>query len=372
MRTLKRVAAILCSATILTGIGTAAFVVNAQETVPLKDRESEFDADVVNIIADQVYADPGEKVEYNVYLKNNEATGGYSGSGIVLVYDERLTPAIKAGTTDTPEAKRGPASENLLPTYALNLSIHSFGASTAGSMNAVCTNDGIYVTTWFTVPQDAKEGDVFPIKLTVSKWLDNKNDPISYYPISGWITVKTQDTTSSTTTTETTTSTTTTETTTSTSDSTTTDTTTSTSTTDSTTSTTESTTTTTQTTTSTTETTSTTSDTETGSTSSTTESSTTTESTSSDTTSTDTTTSTTETTSNTKPGTEPGTEPGTLTTEKTTAHVTKPTLPDANDIASTTKAPGASTGDAGVGVAVAALALAAGVAVVSGIKRKEQ
>ena len=370
MRTLKRVAAVLCSATILTGIGTAAFVVNAQETVPLKDRESEFDTDVVNIIADQVYAEPGEKVAYNVYLQNNKATGGYSGSGLVLVYDERLTPAIKAGTEDIPEAQRGPAVDGLLPTYSLNTSIYTFAASTAGSMSAVCDNDGIYVTTWFTVPADAKEGDTFPVKLTVSRWLDNKNEPISYYPISGWIAVKKQDTTTSTTTTETTTSTTTTETTTSTTDSTTTttDTTTSTSTTDTTTSTTESTTTTTQTTTSTTETTSTTSDTETGSTSSTTESSTTTESTSSDTTSTDTTTSTTETTSNTKPGTEPGT----LTTEKTTAHVTKPTTPNADDIASTTKAPGASTGDAGVGVAVAALALAAGVAVVSGIKRKEQ
>ncbi|MBQ8921082.1 MAG: hypothetical protein IJ060_02850 [Oscillospiraceae bacterium] len=408
MRTLKRVAAILCSATILTGIGTAAFVANAQETVPLQDRESEFDTDVVNIIADQVYAVPGEKVAYSVYLVGNEGTDGYSGSGIVLNYDERLTPAIKEGTEDTPDVQRGIAAEGLLPTYSLNTDLHILGASTAGSMDAICTNDGEYLTTWFTVPADAKDGDTFPITLTVSRWITNKNEPISYYRINGWIKVKDSDTTSSTTTTESTT--TTTDTTSSTtSSSSTTDS--SSTTTDSTTTTTESTSTTTVSTTTssttTTDTTSVTTDSTTGSTSSTTESSTTTTSettgstsskstdsttgstssttdssttTTSETTastsskvtdsvSSDSTTSTTVSVTNTQP---PVTGSTTTTTEKTTDHTTAPTTPNANDIAATTKAPGASTGDSGVAVAVTGLVLAAAAAVVSGAKRKEQ
>ena len=328
MRNLKKAAAIICTATALAGFGMAAFVVHAQETVPLSDRQGELDTDVVNVIADQVYAKAGEKVEYCIRLENNAATGGYADSGLVLTYDPKLTPEIKTGTVDTPVSEGGDATKGLKTLHTLNLDLSIFAASSIGS--ETCANDGIYLKTWFTVPSDAKEGDTFPMVLSIDKWLDQKKDPISYFKVDGWIKIKEKtDTTSSTTATTTTTTQTTTTLTTTGSTSTTTETTSST--------------------------------TGTGS------STTTTDTTTLTTTSTGSTTSTTLTTSSTTDTTTTTTASG---IDKTTKTVSQPTAPP-DDVPSTTKPLGPSTGDAGVGIAFAALASAAAAAVVFGIKRKE-
>ena len=335
----KKTVAAVCSAATLVSIGVTAMMANAQETVDPETREG-LSTSVSNIVADQVYAEPGERVEYRIYILNNQ---GYSGSGFTITYDERLKPDIKEGTEDTPVTKKGEASDDLLPATSLNLPLNIFAVATAGSTD-LDVDSGIYIRTWFTVPEDAKPGDTFPMDLDVSKFIDTHNAKIDHEDFDGWIKIKAGDTT--TTTTETTTTTTTTETTTTTTETTTT--------------TTETTTTTTETTTSTTETTTTTTDT----------TSTTTDTT---TTSTDTTSSTTET----QPpiiDTDSDTDTSTTTTNtttETTSGTTDTATQAPNQNAGTTAAPPVKTGDAGVGAAVAGLLLAGAAAVAVATKKKE-
>ncbi|MBQ8920674.1 MAG: hypothetical protein IJ060_00730 [Oscillospiraceae bacterium] len=362
----KKTVAAVCSAATLVSIGVTAMMANAQETLDPAEREG-LSTSVANIIADQVYAEPGEKVTYAINIVNNQ---GYSGSGFTITYDERLTPDIKEGTEDTPVTKGGDASADLVKSTSLNLPLYIFACSTAGSQD-LNEDDGIYIRTSFTVPKDAKPGDTFPMILTVSKFIDTHNQPVDYESFDGWIKIKADDTT--TTTTETTTTTTTTETTTTT---TTTETTTTTTTTETTT-----TTTTTETETSTT---TTTTETETSTTTTTTETeppvvTTTTETEPPVVTTTTETeppvvTTTTETETQ-APITETSTEaPADTTTtttvsetDQTTASQTNPTVPPAG----TTAAPPVKTGDAGVGAAVAGLLLAGAAAVAVATKKKE-
>jgi len=365
MRTLKRVAAVISSAAVLTALGMTSFIANAQTTVPLSDRTSELDGEVVSIVADEVYASAGERVAFSINLADNE---GYATGGIVLTYDSRLK--IQMSTSETvPKGIPGEAAEGLAQFYAVNEKLSMASIGTEGQ-NDCTVPEGVYATLYFDVPADAKEGDTFPMTLKVDKWLDWKSNPVSYYPVNGWIKIVNETTTSSTTTTESTTTTTesTTTSSTTTTESTTTETTTTTESTSSTT--TESTTTTSSTTTESTTTLSTT--TESSTTQSTTTQSTTTESTTSSTTE-STTTSTTVTQQPPTPITETSTTASTSDTEKnTTKAKTEPTKVNPGVIPTTTPAPGAKTGDAGVGIAAAVLTTALAAALGLSAKRKDQ
>ena len=302
----KKTAAIICGAATLVTIGMTAMMANAQEQAVDPTAREGLSTSVTNVIADQIYAEPGEEVLYPILIVGNK---GYSGSGVALEYDKRLTPKVKDGTEDTPVVKRGPASkvqdENLSSKTTFNLDLGIWAFSTMGSED-LCTDDGMYVAAYFTVPSDAKPGDTFPMTLTVNKWQDTKNVQLDRNVIGdGWIKIKAGDTT--TTTTLTTTSTTLTTT----------------STTETTTTTTESTSTTTQTTLSNGDTTSTTTLTTSGD--------------------------------------------GTTDTSSTTLD-NGTTAPNNN---TGTAAPPIKTGDAGVGAAVAGLMLAAAAAVAVATKKKE-
>jgi len=362
MRTLKRVAAGVSCATILTALGTTAFIANAQETVDLAKRQAEFDSDVVNIIADQVYAAPGESVSYNLNLIQNE---GFASGGVVVTYDSNLI-VEKNGTL--PKAEPGEASLNLVQFYALNEPMNIISIGTVGTSNSV-VESGVYATLHFVVPENAQEGDKYPISVKVDRWLDYKSVPVSYYVVNGWIEVVAETTTESATTTESETTTTesssTTEETTLMTQSTSTEPTTSSEseTTLSTTSFTENSTLTTNAETSSTESiqTETTSSSESATTSSVTETTVSTESTTSSTSSSSVSVPT---QTNKTEGTVPG-------TEKTTARRTTAPNVDPGKVITTT-APGAATGDSGVGLSVAALATAAATAIAVSSKRKDK
>lgn len=367
MRTLKRVAAVISSAAVLTALGMTSFIANAQTTVPLSDRTSELDGEVVSIVADEVYASAGERVAFSINLADNE---GYATGGIVLTYDSRLKIQMSASET-VPKGIPGEAAEGLAQFYAVNEKLSMASIGTEGQ-NDCTVPEGVYATLYFDVPADAKEGDTFPMTLKVDKWLDWKSNPVSYYPVNGWIKIANETTTSSTTTTESTTTTTesTTTSSTTTTESTTTETTTTTESTTTSSTTTESTTTTSSTTTESTTTLSTT--TESSTTQSTTTQSTTTESTTSSTTE-STTTSTTVTQQPPTPITETSTTASTSDTEKnTTKAKTEPTKVNPGVIPTTTPAPGAKTGDAGVGIAAAVLTTALAAALGLSAKRKDQ
>ncbi len=208
----KKTAAIICGAATLVTIGMTAMMANAQEQAVDPTAREGLSSSVTNVIADQIYAEPGEEVLYPIFIVGNK---GYSGSGVALEYDKRLTPKVKDGTEDTPVVKRGPASkvedENLSSKTTFNLDLGIWAFSTMGSED-LCTADGMYVAAYFTVPSDAKPGDTFPMTLTVDKWQDTQNHQLDREVIGdGWIKIKgetTSFTESTTTTTLTTTSTT--------------------------------------------------------------------------------------------------------------------------------------------------------------------
>ena len=90
MRTMKRVSAFLGGAAALLVIGTSVLTAYAQETVDIdKDRAGEIKSGVTTVIADQVYAAPGEKVKFNVEIRGNAGTAGYAASGTTLEFDSK-------------------------------------------------------------------------------------------------------------------------------------------------------------------------------------------------------------------------------------------------------------------------------------------
>ena len=348
MRTLKRVAAIVCSATVLAAVSVTAFIANAQETVPMKDRTSELTAGKANIVADQVYAQPGEKISYSIYVTNNT---GFAISGIALYYDSRLDAVQDDELTeidpvfDSGEITALKGGQNLYQFASLNETVSVVSAGTIGNSNAT-TEEGKYITFYFNVPSDAKPGDIFPMDVQITRWLDYEYASLSYVDVDGWVKIPDETETESTTSSSTTSSTTTSSTTTS--------------------STTTSSTTTSSTTTSST----TTSDTTTSSTttSDTTTSSTTTSDT---TTSSDTTSTSTESTISTTESTDTKPNETSDNDRNTTLSTPKNTGANPDKVPGTTKATGAKTGDAGIGAAVAALLVAVGAATVSAVKRKD-
>lgn len=200
MRTIKKAIALLGSFAAAAAVSASALSVFAFEPVDLGDRASELKSGL-NIIADEVYAEPGETVLYNVYIQNNT---GYAGSGIGLIYDEALTPAI-VSASDRPELTYGDGSYMLSKTADYSAAEHRIGVGTMG--NEDCTGDGVIFTAKFTVPADAKENDEFKLTLDVDKFLDYKTDKVAYSTVDGWIRIRKPQVTTTSVTTPTTTST---------------------------------------------------------------------------------------------------------------------------------------------------------------------
>ncbi len=374
----KKTAAIVCSAATLVALSATAMLAGAQTTLTKDERASEIAANGPTLMADKVIAEPGEKVKYGMYIANNP---GFSACGGYLVYDSHLVPYVYenddamegtpwkesmgidvlpefiAGTAETPTSGAYGRSNPLTVVPSCNGTVNRFAFGTiGGAVNKAPEGQMFYM--FFQVPEDAKPGTEYPIELTINQWLDADADAVEFTKVDGWIRVAGETTTSSTTTETTTSETTTSETTTSettTSETTTSETTTS--------ETTTSETTTSETTTSET----TTSETTTSET--TTSETTTSETTTSETTTSETTTSETTTSETTTSETTTG-DSTTGSTDSTTSSTTTTPAKGGNTPAGT-QAPGAKTGDAGVGAAVAGLLLAAGAAVAVASKKKE-
>lgn len=197
MKLFSKVAAVLCGAATLAAAGAAL---------------SASAADKPTIYADQIYAEPGQIVDFSLNIKNNS---GYAGSGIGLYYDERLTPQ---GVSDLEiEGTYGPASTNLAPSLLCNTKKLRVGWTSSGTKDN--STDGAIYTVRFKVPDDAKADDTFPMQVVVTQFCTAKNVDVDYEAVDGWIKIQdvttTSETTTSSTTSETTTSSTTKETTTS-------------------------------------------------------------------------------------------------------------------------------------------------------------
>lgn len=148
-------------------------------------------------------------VEFPVYVINNT---GYCGSGVKLVYDNRLSLAHKAN--GKPDTKGGDAADDLTLTFAENDGSTNEGrtilaAGTIGDTDDF--DDGRMYTAKFGVPVDATAGE-YKMEIEITKWVDSRTDPVAYNEVSGWIRVEGDEpiVTSTTTTTDVTTTTTTT------------------------------------------------------------------------------------------------------------------------------------------------------------------
>lgn len=206
MRALKKVIAFVGSAAAAISLAASAMTAFAFQPVDLDDRASELKNGTTNIIADEVYAEPGETVSYRVMIQNNK---GYAPSGIALSYDAALTPVMEANGVK-PALKWGDGSYGLTKSYSINKEKHLLGIGTSGTDN--CEKDGVIYTAQFVVPADAKENTVYPMTLTIDKFLDAATDPVANNPVNGWIRIRkpVETTVSTTSTTKPTTSTTTT------------------------------------------------------------------------------------------------------------------------------------------------------------------
>ena len=184
MRALKKVLAITCSAAAVIGMAASAISALAFDPVDLDDRASELKNGVTNLVADEVYAEPGETVSFRVMVKNN---AGYGPSGFSLTYDSALQPVMEDNGVK-PALKWGDGSYGLTKSYTLNADKHLIGFSTVGTDN--CEKDGIIYTAQFVVPANAEEGAEYPLSLKVDKFLDAKTDPVSHNDVNGWIRIK--------------------------------------------------------------------------------------------------------------------------------------------------------------------------------------
>ena len=182
MGTLKKTAAIICSVAALAFAGVSAYSVYAYETVKLEDRAEELTADKIMYVADEVYAQAGETVDFSVYVQKNS---GYTTGGITMYYD----PQLKIVMADEIKAYcvKGLGAEGLSMTHILNEKANIFGFSTMGTQN--CTNDGKVYTIRFTVPDDAVPGSTYSIRLETVQMLNAKSELIDCTTVAGWIKV---------------------------------------------------------------------------------------------------------------------------------------------------------------------------------------
>lgn len=195
MRALKKAIAIVCSTAAVFGLTATALNAMAFESVDLDDRSSELKSGLLNLIADEVYAEPGETVSFRVMVKENS---GYAPSGLRLFYDSALKPVLNEEGTK-PVIEWGEGSYGLTRSYTVNLEKNLIAYSSMGTEN--CTYDGVIYTVQFQVPADAKIGTEYPLSLDVDKLENSRTVPLDHNTVDGWIRIKDAETTAPVTTT---------------------------------------------------------------------------------------------------------------------------------------------------------------------------
>ncbi len=191
---LKRtLAAVSVAAMAMTGVAASAMTASAEGAIELT--------------LDQIYAEPGEVVTFNMYVANN-ADNGWAAGGFGFTYDERLELSLRPD--GSLKFKMGAGGLGLTYANAVDTEIHQYSATFACS--ELIYEEGILFNVEFTVPEDAQPGDVFPITMVVDKFNDDNATAVEYTAVDGWIAIEAEEET--TTTTEETTTTTTEETTT--------------------------------------------------------------------------------------------------------------------------------------------------------------
>ncbi|MCQ2416531.1 MAG: leucine-rich repeat protein [Oscillospiraceae bacterium] len=166
-----------------TKAATTSAVTTTAVTQPYENYEGVV-PDQCNIIADQIYAKPGETVPFSIYLMNNPGfsvlniMAAYSGFLDIRLSDEKKADIIYGPVLDGAQVL--PASSPYSPSY--NYSIAVLG-------NHVNENDGVLVTVYFTVPEDAVPGGEYDVLLPKAALMHADGKVIETNAVQGWIRV---------------------------------------------------------------------------------------------------------------------------------------------------------------------------------------
>lgn len=199
MKNVKKAAAVFCGMAVAILFAAHTLSAFAYESVELADRMDQLTAGTPGILADEVYAEAGETVEFSVMIGNNI---GYTNIGISLFYDKNLELILN--DRDKPDVTFGAASEDLVRVVTLNRDRCIIGYTSMGDNEVY--EDGVMFTAKFTVPADAEVGTVYPMTLYVENLSDSLTIPQEFTVVDGWIEVYIPETTTSATTTSATTS----------------------------------------------------------------------------------------------------------------------------------------------------------------------
>ena len=172
--TIAKIAAVVCSAATLGALGIAA---SAQTTLDVNPGA----VTTTTILAGKVEADPGELVQFPVYIYQPEGTH-YAATGLRLIYAEGLT--IEKNNRNSYGTK-GVAGDDITQTYSLNAKAHTLGLGTMGTDGE--WDSGIAYTCLVQVPADATPGTEYPMVMEVESWLDTKSQPVANTVVAGWI-----------------------------------------------------------------------------------------------------------------------------------------------------------------------------------------
>lgn len=129
-------------------------------TIENDEQHSQFE-----FYCDTIYGEAGEEVKFDVLVANNP---GFSGCGLRLYYDKRLTPVTNGGRQ--PNLTNGPAAEGLFAMPYLTAAEYCIGFNAFGTRNAEA--DGTLFTARFVIPEEAQPGESFPMRLEFD-YLDN-------------------------------------------------------------------------------------------------------------------------------------------------------------------------------------------------------
>ena len=153
--------------------------------------ESKLTAGKVNIVAGVVKAEAGETVEFPVYVYNNKAPG-FAATGIQLYHDKDLTPVIKANGLPDGKLKEVALDPILSPSWDYNADELLIALGTMGQEATV--GNGVFFTAKVVVPEKPTK-DHFPMKLGVDKFLDADTNKVDYVTVDGEIYIETTPTT---------------------------------------------------------------------------------------------------------------------------------------------------------------------------------
>ncbi|MCQ2408561.1 MAG: LPXTG cell wall anchor domain-containing protein [Oscillospiraceae bacterium] len=172
--TIAKVAAVVCSAATLGALGIAASAQTTLDVNPGAVTET-------TILAGQVEAEPGELVEFPVYIYQPEDVH-YAATGLRLIYADGLT--IQKNKRDSYGTK-GEAGNDVTQTFSLNAELNTLGLGTMGTDGE--WDSGIAYTCLVQVPENATPGTQYDMKMEIESWLDKKSQPVPAHTVDGWI-----------------------------------------------------------------------------------------------------------------------------------------------------------------------------------------